>query len=78
MVRELRRSEFMAQVVVAWEIAQRFGERFIYLNANGNPAINRDVLSAFDLATGDDVVWESRARIWRRREEGDAPGRRQP
>jgi hypothetical protein len=78
MVGELRRSEYMAQVVVAWEIEERFGKRWIYTNANGNPAIAKPVLAAFDALTGDGVVWENRERLWRYRQDYDLPSRRQP
>jgi hypothetical protein len=78
MVRELRQVEFMAQIVVAWEIERRFGGRFIYFNANGNPAISREVLKAFDAMTGEGVVWENRERLWRYRRPDDLAGRKQP
>jgi hypothetical protein len=75
---ELRRDEYMAQIVVAWEIARRFGERWTYANANGNPAIAREVLKAFEARTPEDVVWERRTRMWRPRRPYDDPGRMQP
>ena len=78
MMRELVRVTYLAQYSVAWEISDRFGERFIYVNSNGNPAINRDVLREFDSLTKSAVVWEFASRLWRAREDYDLPSRRQP
>lgn len=58
------------------EIEARFGNIYIYENENGNPAIGRNVLSAFRRIS-DDVVWERAERKWRMRENSDEPGRRQ-
>ena len=68
-MRELVRVTYLAQDSVAWEISDRFGERFIYVNSNGNPAINRDVLREFDSLTKSAVVWEFASRLWRARED---------
>jgi len=61
----------------ASQITDRFGERFIYTNNAGNPAISKEVLAAFRKLTGDSVVWINTERLWRRRESGDEPARQQ-
>jgi hypothetical protein len=63
---------------VAPEILSRFGDRYTYENGLGNLAIKKDVLAEFRKLTGDKVIWERGRRLWRFREPGDAPGRRQP
>ena len=78
MLRTLKEVEYLSQDIVAFEIADRFGEEFITINANGNPAVTRPVLKAFEALTGDTVVWEFSARLWRFRQDYDLPGRRQP
>jgi hypothetical protein len=61
----------------AAEIADHFGERFVYENNSGNACINKQVLAAFRELTGNSVVWISGERLWRRRELGDEPSRKQ-
>lgn len=62
---------------VAYDIEEKFGEDFVYYNNNGNIAISKAVLSAFNKLTGDSVVWERGQRLWRYREDYDEPGRQQ-
>lgn len=78
MLAELHRDGTLYQEVVVYQIAERFGDQHTYHNANGNLAINPDILSAFRKLSGDDVVWSRSERYWRRRQEGDLPGRQQP
>jgi hypothetical protein len=59
------------------EIERRFGAAFVYLNANRNLAIKKDVLAIFNKLTKDNVVWSRRFHHWRPREKDDLPGRRQ-
>ena len=65
------------QAEAASQIADLFGERFIYENDSGNACIDKQVLAAFRKLTGDSVVWSSGERLWRRRESGDEPTRQQ-
>lgn len=60
----------------AWHIRRYFGERFIYLNQNHNPAISREVLKEFLLVSLKGVVWNRRERYWRPRHLTDPPNRR--
>jgi len=77
MVTALERDEFLYQGTVVYEIAQRFGDEFTYINPNGNLAIDRRVLKAFGKLTKDTVIWEKGERVWRKRHEADEEGRRQ-
>lgn len=77
MLAELDRRQHLYQEDVAHQIRINFGEEFVYLNANGNIAIGRDVLKAFRALTGDAVIWERGQRMWRRRATYDPPGRQQ-
>lgn len=65
------------QYVAAAEISERFGDDFVYTNANGNDAIVASVLKAFRQLSKDSVVWERAERCWRLRQSSDAPGRQQ-
>jgi hypothetical protein len=73
------RRGFLDQETAVHEIQRRFGRDHIYENENGNPAINKDVLAAFQkLDRDDEIVWEEGgSRLWRKRQPYDKPGRRQ-
>jgi hypothetical protein len=77
MLSELERVKFLHQETVVYAIASNFGKEFTYINQNGNLAIRKDVLDAFKKITGDDVIWESGERMWRKRQSYDRPGRQQ-
>jgi len=77
MVSEIQKDGVLYQDSVVGDIEQRFGTEFVYQNENGNPAIRRDVLTAFRKLTADDVVWERGERLWRKRATWDEPGRQQ-
>lgn len=78
MLDQLNESDVLYQDVVASDIATRFGDDYVNINNNGNLAINRKVLDAFNRITGNEVVWVRSERMWRKREEYDLPGRQQP
>jgi len=77
MLAELRREGALYQESAVSDIEDRFGDRFVYDNENGNRAIGKDVLAAFRKLSGDIVVWHRGERYWRLREAGDDPSRRQ-
>jgi hypothetical protein len=52
-------------------------QAFTHINENGNMAIRRDVLVAFQRLSGDSVIWERGERMWRKRQSYDEPGRQQ-
>lgn len=77
MMDRLREDRPLYQDDAAWKIKKQFGDAFVYNNANGNPAIGKDVLKAFRKVTDEDVVWSRSERCWRRRKPKDKPGRQQ-
>jgi hypothetical protein len=75
MTERMQQAGRLSQRRAAREIAERFGESFVYLNDNGHTAIAKEVLAAFR-ATGT-AFWVARARYWRPRTEEDVTGPRQ-
>jgi len=77
MLDQLRRNRELYQETAAFDIQQRFGEDFVYVNENGNLAIAQNVLAEFRKLTMGTVTWSRSERYWRFREKYDEPGRRQ-
>jgi hypothetical protein len=77
MVEQLQKQHSLYQETVVYHIKQQFGDDFVYINQNGNLAINKDVLKEFRKLTGDDVIWERGSRMWRERAKYDQEGRQQ-
>ncbi len=77
MLGEIERKHDLFQLDAVRGIAEKFGPEFTYENQRGNPAIDKRVLAAFNKLTGDTVVWEHWGRYWRKRKDGDKPGRNQ-
>jgi len=77
MVEQLEEQQYLYQEVVVGQIAQEFGDKFTYLNENGNLAIDKKVLREFRKITAAIAVWERFERMWRKREDYDSPGRSQ-
>lgn len=71
------RTTRLYQETAVYEIEQRFGAAFTYLNERGNPAIDKRVLRAFRRLTEASVIWERGEKAWRYRTERDGPGRQQ-
>lgn len=61
----------LEQEVAADEIAERFGREYIYINDNGNAAIEQEILDAFRKLTEGEVVWDRSEFLWRYRQEYD-------
>ena len=76
MAAEIEAKGELYQDDAAEEIERRFGQEFVYENENGNLAISRDVLKEFRKLTETSVVWESREKFWRKREDHDDPDSR--
>ncbi len=72
---QLNIKKYLYQEDVVYEIESRFGSDFVYINENGNLAIERKVLNKFREITPN-VVWERGERCWRLRENYDKPGAR--
>ncbi len=76
MLEKLKRERTLYQETAVGEIAHIFGEKFVYDNRQGNPAIDKDVLTEFRKLTEDTVVWERGERAWRFRDDTDPLSRR--
>lgn len=73
---EFDRDGILYQDVAASGILNQFGEEGVYINANGNYAINKSVLSEFRKITQKDAIWVRSERYWRKREDYDDPEKR--
>jgi len=76
MVEEVRRKGELHQEDAAWHIKNHFGENFVYINTNGNLAIDKKVLTEFRKLTEKDIVWVRGDRYWRLRASYDDPEKR--
>ena len=77
MLKELERTQFLHQQVAVYELKERFGDGVVYINDQGNDAISKQVLDEFKKLTEGAVIWERGEKVWRKREDFDAPGRQQ-
>lgn len=77
MLKQVKKDKVLYQQQVVYEINERFGDKFTYVNNNGNLAIVASVLKEFRKLSEDVVVWERDERCWRLRNKNDTPGRRQ-
>ncbi|KQN74040.1 hypothetical protein [Devosia sp. Leaf64] len=77
MVEQLAAKRYLDQETVAWQL-HKMDQSLTYSNANGNLAIAKPILAAFNKLTSDgDVVWSRSERQWRYRTKWDKPGRQQ-
>ena len=58
-------------------ILRHFGSQFVHYNANGNLAIDKNVLKEFRACSQATIVWEKGERCWRLLREGEACNGRQ-
>jgi hypothetical protein len=77
MMEILQAKKELYQEETVYNIHKRFGDKFTYINGNGNLAIAKGILTEFNKISGADVVWSRGARFWRFREKYDKPGRQQ-
>lgn len=77
MMNEIKETGFLYQESAVYDIIEKFGEEFSYINENGNNAIDKKILYEFRKLTEDSVVWERREKLWRIREDHDTIGKRQ-
>jgi hypothetical protein len=77
MLGQLNREKCLYQESTVFDIEEKFGAEFTYINESGNPAIDKRVLLEFRKLTGDSVIWERGERLWRFREDYDEEGRQQ-
>ena len=76
MVSEARAKGELYQEDAVYEVQRRFGEICVRENDAGNLAFSPALLKAFRKVSGD-LIWDAGNRLWRPREHGDEPGRRQ-
>jgi hypothetical protein len=76
MLKRLTEDEVLYQNQVVYEIDEKFGADFVYINQNGNLGINKNVLSEFRKLTEGKVVWSRGQRFWRFIEDYEDPGSR--
>ena len=75
MAQQLKKRKELYQEEVVYEIEYQFGSEFVYINENGNLAIDREVLKEFRKLTPN-AVWERGNRLWRIRQNYDDPNSR--
>lgn len=74
---ELTRLKVLDQENAAWQLTNK-DKSLTYQNDNGNLAISKGVLAAFNkLTKSNDVVWSRSERQWRFRKKYDKLGRMQ-
>jgi hypothetical protein len=77
MLEEIKTNDYLEQSGAACTIHDEFGDDFVYTNDNGNLAIAKKVLTAFNKLSGDDVVWLRGEKAWAPRQDYHEPGRQQ-
>ena len=77
MLGEIQREGSLYQNTAVYDISEKFGENFTYINEGRNLAISRSVLAAFRKISEETVIWERGERMWRKREAYDESGRQQ-
>lgn len=65
MLEQLTTHRVLEQYAAVAEIEERFGSQFVYENDNGNPAIDKKVLTRFKAIRPDDVEWDRFEKAWR-------------
>ncbi len=74
--KKVKTEYYLYQEFVVVEIMKKYGKEYLYINQNGNYAINKDVLKQFRKIS-QDVVWLRGERCWKIREKHDVAGRSQ-
>ncbi|VEL96889.1 hypothetical protein ALT761_01882 [Alteromonas sp. 76-1] len=77
MLDEIDQNAYLEQGGAVYTIHEKFGDEFVYTNDNGNLAIAKKVLTAFNKLSGDSVVWLRGEKAWVPRQEHHYPGRQQ-
>lgn len=71
MLKEFKLRNYLNQSSAAAYIANHFGMKYVYINQNGNYAIERSILREFRKLTPRNVVWSRSGQYWRLRRPGD-------
>lgn len=68
MLDEILQKGYIYQESVVLDIQNKFGEKFVYENENGNYAISKKVLNEFKkLKEGNDIEWDRSDKSWVKR-----------
>ncbi len=66
MLQKLQTNDYLLQEQIVLDIKKEFGEEFVYINENGNPAIAKKVLTVFGkLKKEYDIEWDNHDKSWR-------------
>jgi len=65
MLNELTINDSLYQKQILYDIKDKFGEEFVYINENGNYAIEKKVLTAFKKIINSDIKWDNYEKCWR-------------
>jgi hypothetical protein len=71
------RNHELYQMDAAAHVEKNFDADLTYVNGNGNVALSKKLLAAFDAISRETVVWERGWRGWRLRKPSDPVGKRQ-
>lgn len=71
MLEQFNNSQWLYQETIVYKIRAQFGQEFVYMNQNGNLAINKDVLKHFRKLTEGHAIWERGQRAWRHLRQGE-------
>jgi hypothetical protein len=71
MLEQFNSTRWLYQDTVVYKIKKQFGAEFVYLNANGNYGISKEVLKHFRQMTEGQAIWERGSRAWRHLREGE-------
>lgn len=65
MISEIVDKGYAHQETTVFDIQNKFGDEFIYINENGNLAISKQVLNEFKkLKEANDIGWDSSDKYW--------------
>ncbi|MBP2001508.1 hypothetical protein J2Z69_002553 [Paenibacillus shirakamiensis] len=64
MVEEIRFKGILRQEEAITHIKEHFGERFIFVNDNGNTSLSKEVKKSFRKLHGGRVAWDREGFFW--------------
>lgn len=77
MFEQFQNTNWLYQESIVYKIKNEFGANFVYMNANGNYGISKEVLKHFRALTEGKAIWERAERAWRHLRDGETyKGRR--
>jgi hypothetical protein len=78
MVVQFNCTRWLYQETIVHKIKNQYGAELVYLNANGNHGISKEVLKHFRQMTEGQAIWERGSRAWRHLRDGEVyKGRQQ-